>query len=1247
MIKHRLMLSAAAAALLTVALAVVSAHADTEISTSTSTALSTSSGGNIVIDATGAVNITQASVAAITINSANTVSNTGSIANANTDSGIGVLIDTTAGNILSSNGLTSTGAIDVGGNGTNKRGIVIQGGNTFYGPVTLTTLIATSTLTGTTAAAQSSAMIVQGDNSAAFLLVQGTKMTSNILLGGGGIVQNASTNSTQSNSIMVDLDGTLNGNLYLQGGLSGVGPGLVGVQTLGGIHSCANDTARPSGFTCPASSGGSLVNAGSISLIGTRTFNTRGNNAEAGSAVVIGGSIDGGFLNTGPGTSNNVGQALISSSGLTLSGVSNPTLLIDPTRSITGTLTAPRGPVILGPVTADIDSIDPGYSFINRGTITAQPIDPERGTATVVIQGASSAYFTCLGTVSGAASNNACITTKQNRTDQVTSTVNGTTIVTPVTYTAVGGLLNTGTISAQASTNSQTVTSSGITSASALYVGPFATISRLDVKSEAISGSSNTAGKIVAQVGGIGGGSAFGVILGQNSNVPVINVGQGGSIVASVATNTIAPTKAIATTSSPFSLVSEAILDQGGSLKTINNAGLIQAANTTLIPDTGAVTTSITDAIDLSAGTTGGVTINNSGHILGNVLVGAAGNNNALNVGNIGASGTANPATGLVNTPSNYAVVAQAITSDTVGLPPLTTPSLIDFGSGTGHSLHVGGFGYVNAVINSGASALAVQVDSNGLLFISNTTSTVQASTFNVASNGTLGLAISQSNLNSLNPVVQANSANLSGALLAVQFGTYVSSGFTAASTASPTSQTITLIRAPVITDTTLAGQNAQLGQNTPFLFETPAESGLTSLSVSNDPSGQQVLQLHLLPRSTGAKNRDGSPGLNLSGEARSEFPLAAAALATDDQLGAAIATSLTVYNTPGAPGSGINVAASQQQAQQVFSQFAPDVSGGAREVAIMLTDQASGPVASRQRLLHSYANVPGDMTLWGEEFTGQINNKGRVASDGTLTSYKDHGFGFVLGVDGGSPRNGWYGGAFTFYSGDITQQLPRATRTNTQWYMLTGYTDWRGKHIFLDTQISAAYGDFQATRSLNVGGLVRNATSRRPGAMLALGANTGAMLKYSGFEIDPHISLDAMTLREEGYQEANGGPGLNLDVAPYFASSLRTAVGADIKTKITIWNFDLTPEARLGYRYDLVQDAVKIKAAFEATGGRATAGNTMTFVGPDPDSGNAIAGLSLGASTDTWQLGVNYDWIRGNNGSTTQVGIITVLGRI
>ena len=66
-----------------------------------------------------------------------------------------------------------------------------------------------------------------------------------------------------------------------------------------------------------------------------------------------------------------------------------------PTSSITGNLTAPRGPVILGPLTADVDPIDPGYSLINRGTIAAQPIDSELSTAAIIIQGASATYFTC------------------------------------------------------------------------------------------------------------------------------------------------------------------------------------------------------------------------------------------------------------------------------------------------------------------------------------------------------------------------------------------------------------------------------------------------------------------------------------------------------------------------------------------------------------------------------------------------------------------------------------------------------------------------------------------------------------------------------------------------------------------------------------------------------------------------------------------------------------------------------------
>lgn len=1250
------MLSAAAAALV----AAGAAQADTEISNGTGKAIDTTGSGDITIDTSGSVVISTANTAPVTINSNNSVSNNGAIGNAGVDSAIGVEIDTTAASLTSSSGFTSTGTIDLSGDGTAKRGIWITGGHTFYGPITLTSLTGV-TDTGSAGIVQASTLTLTGDSSAAFVLDQGTTVTSNILLAGSGITQSGSNNSTNTGSVIVYLNGTVNGNFINAAPISGVGASMTGIEVLGGIHACSSDTNAPSGFSCPTSSGGSFVNAGNIQLVGLYYPNSRGGNVESGSAVVIGSSIDGGFVNSGPATSSNVTASVISSSGIVSSSTSGsvftPTLVIDPTFAPANTsTTTPRGPAILGPVTADIDNADAGYSFINRGTISAQALDPQLNAESVVIEGNSSIYYTCLSSVAGSC-DTAAHTVSQDVTDS-----NGVTRT--VTYNAVGGLLNTGTISAASITNLDTSSS---VSAVALQIGDYATVPNISVKAETISGSTTTPGIITAGVSGTGGGSAAAVSISKQAVVNEIDVGQGASIVANVQTNTISPDKDIANSTTPFSLVAEAIIDRSGTVKTINNAGTIQATVTTLVPQAGATTVSVTRAIDMQAAPSGTTTINNTGRILGDVFFAPAGGNNVLNVGNVGTAASDFVAS---NSSANYAILAQSIISQVSGYAPSTNAAYVDFGDGTGNVLNVGSFGYVNADIHGVANGLDVNVAANGQLFIAsntlsapNETNTLNVRDLTVAENGTLGLSITQTNLSSLTPVVQAGGdVQLSGATLAIQFGSYVSSS--KGTVQAPEEQTITLIRTSgTLTDTTLADQNARLGQDTPFLFESPAGSGAvqaasdgsykadngpTPLSLGTDSSGQQVLLLTLKPRSIGATNADGSPGLNLSGEAAREFPFVTNALATDPELGGAVATSMTIYNTPGQPSSGINVKASQQQAQRVFSQFAPDVSGGMREVAIMLTDQATGPVAARQRLLRSYGTVAGDMTLWGEEFTGHINNKGRVSGDNSLTSFKDHGFGFTVGVDSGGPRTGWYGGAFTFYSGDVDQLLPRATRTESEWYMLTGYTDWHGKHVFLDTQLSVAYGDFDETRSIAVGNVVRNAVSKRPGVMLAGGVNMGVIGHIlGGIELDPHVSLDGLTLREEGYTENSGGAGFNLAVAPYFANSLRTAIGTDIKGTVTVFGVGLTPEARVGYRYDLLHQPVKIRAGFDSTGGLGQAGNTMIFTGPDPDSGNVYGGLSLNAGTDTWSVGINYDWVRGDNGSTTQVGTVTVLGRI
>jgi hypothetical protein len=1211
------MLSAAAAVLF--AAAPLVALADVTVSAARTDPLTTTASGNITIDANGGAMAIQNNGAALTLDSNNFILNNGLVSNINNSGSIGIQIDLTNHNVVSqSPGLLSTNAITVAGTGESKVGVLVVGGNTFFGNITLTNS------TGVANGGSTTSVLVTGDNSSAFRLSTESQVDGDVTFGGAFTVEPSAKSTSTSGNTLFMFNGEVNGNVYFDASVAAnsIGQNSRGIQVLGGIHACSNANTSAAqlavGYACPSGSGrglGALINAGKLVTAGQVFIAVNAKDAdivEAGSVLLIGSSIDGGFYNSGPATSApGLTAGVLSGSGYNGSSV----LYIDP--NLAGTNAKA---INIGTLDAAIDPGDPGYSILNRGTIVAQPSASQRSTSTVFMQGASTSFYTCLGNgdFAGCGSD------------------------------GKGGILNTGTISALATTNATSLVTVQ-TTATAITIGPYAAIPRLDVRSQVGSPTSSTPGTILASVSGSSGGIATAVVIGQNAKLPTISVGANALIEARVETSTTAPTSAVATSSAPFTLVATAISDGSGSLTKINNAGTIRATVTSVNPAIGAVVVTSVRAIDLTASTADNITINNSGRIAGDLYFGSGGNGYTLNVGNTGGGGAGNAEIlalnmGGLNTPSNYAIVAGAIGTASAGSLPPTSAALINFGAGSGHVLRVGAFGYVNAVVQSNPGGVAVTVENNGTLFVSNTVTPLYASTFNVAG-GTLGLTVSQ-NTTASSPVIKAaTSASVAdNSTIALQFGSFISSGFTRTSVDNPVAQDIVLISAPTITvsASALAQQNLVLAQNLPFLFQ--ANSKPLDKKVI---AGNEALVLSLKPRAPGPTNSDGTPGLNLSGDALAQFPYVASALATDASLGSAIATSLTVYNTPGVSSSGINVAASQQQAQQAFSQFGPDTSGGAKQVAIMITDQATGPVAARQRLLRSYSHVPGEMTLWGEEFFGNINNKGRVSADGSLTNFKDHGFGFTVGLDGGSPRGGWYGGAFTFYSGDVSQTLPRSTQTNTQWYMLTGYSQWQGKRLFVDTQISVGYGDFIGYRDLAVGTAAREAQGKRAVLMGALGGKMGAVLGKSAFSFTPYVSLDALTLREEGYTETGGGNGFNLQVAPYYANSLRTAFGVDLKSSMRMFGISLVPEARFGYRYDLVNSPVKLRAGFVSTGGLATAGNAYTFVGPDPDTGNMFGGFGLGAGTESWQLGVNFDMVRGNNGSTTQIGTITLLGRI
>jgi hypothetical protein len=114
------------------------------------------------------------------------------------------------------------------------------------------------------------------------------------------------------------------------------------------------------------------------------------------------------------------------------------------------------------------------------------------------------------------------------------------------------------------------------------------------------------------------------------------------------------------------------------------------------------------------------------------------------------------------------------------------------------------------------------------------------------------------------------------------------------------------------------------------------------------------------------------------------------------------------------------------------------------------------------------------------------------------------------------------------------------------------------------------------------------------------------------------------------------------LTVQPVYYKSARIFGGLNVREDLNLGDFYLQPEARAGYRFDFLSNAQEVKAAFAST-----PGTEFTLTGPDPDQGTAVLGGSLAATTGAWSVGLNYDYLRGNNGSVSQVGTVTLVGRI
>ncbi len=313
--------------------------------------------GDIIIRS-GASILVGAGNAAVTIDTDNTVTNEGTIGSADANNTTGILISggTTGG-------FTNTGVVDLNEDytpvdndedgdldgpfaiGSDRTGVLIEGPSAFNGDITNA---ATGRIT------------VAGNDSAGVRVLAGLN---------GNLSNNGNITVTGNDGYGIQVGGTVNGDITNAGAIVVKGTNSIGL----GIDAAVN---------------GTVTNTGQISVTGFRET-IRRNNADdrakldaddlgqGGSAVSIGASISGGFLNGAQldDAGNTVRTGEIFSQG------SAPAILIAAGQSGT-----PDADVVLGKIGTAADNQD--YGLFNVGNISAAGINDGFASSAIRVQGA-------------------------------------------------------------------------------------------------------------------------------------------------------------------------------------------------------------------------------------------------------------------------------------------------------------------------------------------------------------------------------------------------------------------------------------------------------------------------------------------------------------------------------------------------------------------------------------------------------------------------------------------------------------------------------------------------------------------------------------------------------------------------------------------------------------------------------------------------------------------------------------------
>jgi uncharacterized protein with beta-barrel porin domain len=655
------------------------------------------------------------------------------------------------------------------------------------------------------------------------------------------------------------------------------------------------------------------------------------------------------------------------------------------------------------------------------------------------------------------------------------------------------------------------------------------------------------------------------------------------------------------------------LIDAGATVNTITNSGIIQSnlvsdtadavairdlsGSVTSLTNSGSITTGIADfsdgdasttaddalptgngiAIDFSANTTGVAILNDVdanfdaattsrltvGVVVGDVLLGS-GNDSyqqfaGVTTGDID-FGLGNDSLEIGNNSNILGNVTFGDGNDSAVLDDALYAGTMNFGNGTDTLTLMN-----NAVFSGGL------IDTDGLLDVSVIASTLtlsdaavttMLSTLSLDSDSTFSFAVDGNGQQTASVVASGAVTIGDGAIIIPVFsGAFVQDIAATFLQAASLSIDLSTIRF------------SAEGEEAPFLF---------NFSVDRDATDPNALVLSI--------DRKSATEIGIDSKIAAAYEPTIAALGQDDQLGASF------FNMR-----------SREEFIAAFNQLIAQPLDAGLSYARAQNNSVTSIITQRLDLATNTGRLGN--TVWLQEGNYFVNRSADEASNG----YDGGGWIVAGGVDTEFGPFDAIGLSAHFASARFDEKNGEDFPFSRVSYGVGAYGAIKQGNVQVDAQASYSISDTESDRVIIISGINRFARSQWSGTQIAGSLRASYETEMSGFDFEPFVSADYLSLTEDAYTESGGGAAIDLSVDERDAKSMRlnigTVIGKTFELRPSVYDTGIPgtirPNIKLGWSQELLNDPIEANMRY-------VSGGDDFILSADPENGAALAAFDV-----------------------------------